>query len=233
VEENVAATLRVGSVTVDAADAALLRAVAAEGSVSGAAERLGRSRSRALGRLERLEAAAGSLVERRRGGAGGGGSRLTDEGRALLARFDRLRAALAGTAAAAETALDGRVEAVDGELVAVATDAGAVRALVGADPPAPGDRVQVGVRADTVTLHDPANAPRGAATSARNRFEGSVVDVDAGASVVRVAVDVGAADPLRAVVTSDSADRLGVEPGRTVVASFKATATRATRRTEP
>ncbi len=231
-EEAVAATLQVGSETVDAADAALLRAVAEEGSVSGAAERLGRSRSRALARLERLEAAAGSLVERRRGGAEGGGSRLTEDGRALLARFDRLRAALTGTAAAAETALDGRVEAVDGELVAVATDAGPVRALVDTDPPAPGDRVQVGVRADTVTLHDRERAPAGTATSARNRFEGRVVDRDPGASVVRLAVDVGAADPLRAVVTRDSAGRLGVEPGRTVVVSFKATATRAVRRSD-
>jgi molybdate transport system regulatory protein len=228
VEEAVAATLRVGSETVDAADAALLRAVAEEGSVSGAAERLGRS----LARLERLETAAGSLVERQRGGAGGGGSRLTEDGRALLARFDRLRAALAGTAAATETALDGRVEAVDGELVAVATDAGPVRALVDADPPAPGDRVQVGVRADTVTLHDRECAPAGTATSARNRFEGRVVDRDPGASVVRLAVDVGASDPLRAVVTRDSAGRPGVEPGRTVVVSFNPTATRAVRRSD-
>ncbi len=229
-EEDVAATLRVGSATVDAADAALLRAVAEEGSVSGAAERLCRSRSRALDRLERLEESTGPLVDRQRGGAGGGGSRLTEDGRALLARFDRLRAALGGTAAAAETVLDGHVETVDGELVAVATDAGPVRALADGDALAPGDHVQVGVRADTVTLHDPGNAPRDAATSARNRFEGRVTDADTGASVVRVAVDVGTVDPLRAVVTRDSAGRLGVEPGRSVVASFKATATRATRR---
>ncbi|MFB6280684.1 MAG: TOBE domain-containing protein [Haloferacaceae archaeon] len=231
-DETFDARLAVGEVVFDGDDAALLRAIAAEGSVSGAAERLGRSRARALQRLERLEGAAGPLVERRRGGADGGGSRLTEGGRALLARFDRLRAALSGTAAAAETVLRGEVVAADGELTDVETDAGRVRALwVAADDPAPtaGCRVQVSVRADAVTLHDPADAPTGAATSARNRFEGRVAAADPGESVVPVAVDVGTDDPIRALVTRDSADRLGLDPGRRVVASFKATATRATR----
>lgn len=227
-EASVAATLRVGDVTVDNSDAALLRAVAETGSVSGAAETLGRSRSRALSRLERLEAVAGSLVERRRGGAGGGGSSLTDDGRALLARYDRLRAALSGTAAAAETVFDGRVTAADGELLAVRTDAGPLRALVAGDAPAVDDRVQVGVRADAVTLHDLDGAPAGVATSAHNRFEGRVAAVGPGESVARVAVDVGAADPLRSLVTRESATRLSLAEGRRVVASFKATATRAT-----
>ncbi|MFB6081129.1 MAG: TOBE domain-containing protein [Haloferacaceae archaeon] len=231
-DEAFAAGLALGEVTFEGDDAALLRAVAAEGSVSGAAERLGRSRARALRRLERLEEGIGPLVERRRGGADGGGSRLTDEGRALLARFDRLRAALAGTAAAAETVLPGTVVDADGELAAVTTAAGRIRALVVAadgDPaPAVDARVQVSVRADAVTLHDPADAPPGGATSARNRFAGRVTAVDRGESVVSVAVDVGADDPLRALVTRDSAGRLDLVPGRRVVASFKATATRAT-----
>ena len=233
-DESFAAGLALGDVTFDGDDAALLRAVAEEGSVSGATERLGRSRARALRRLERLEERVGPLVERRRGGADGGGSRLTDEGRALLARFDRLRAALAGTATAAETVLPGEVVEAAGELAAVATAAGRVRALfVAADGdrgPAVGDPVQVSVRADAVTLHDPADAPPGGATSARNRFEGCVTAVDRGESVVSVAVDVGAGDPLRALVTRDSVARLDLDPDRRVVASFKATATRATGR---
>ncbi|MFB6161661.1 MAG: TOBE domain-containing protein [Haloferacaceae archaeon] len=228
-DERVAASLQVGDVTVDATDAALLRAVAEEGSVSGAAERLGRSRSRALRRLERIEAATGTLVERRRGGAGGGGSRLTDEGRALLARFDRLRAALSGTAAAPEAVLAGEVTAVDGETAAVTTAAGPVRALlVDGEGVGPGDEVQVSLRADAVTLHDPADAPPGGATSARNRFAGEVTEVDRGEAVARARVDVGAEEPLVALVTAESVERLGLEPGRAVVASFKATATRAT-----
>lgn len=222
------------------ADAALLRAIAASGSVSGAARELGRSRARALTRLQDLEAAFGELVTRRRGGSDGGGSRLTDDARALLARYDRLRANLAGTAGVVETVLAGRLTDATGELGTVETDAGPLRALVvsgsgdagagtsnGAGRAADARAVQVSVRASAVTLHDPADAPAGGATSARNRFDGRVEAVDPGVAVAHVSVDVGAADPLVALVTRDSVERLGLAPDTPVVASFKATATRA------
>ncbi|WP_435062190.1 TOBE domain-containing protein [Halobaculum sp. EA56] len=224
------ASLTAPGATFDGGDAALLRAVAAAGSVSGAAAELGRSRARALSRLETLEDAFGDLVERRRGGADGGGSELTPAARALLARFDRLTAALAGTAGAAESVFGGTVAGREGELVVVDTDAGTLRALAVGDPdPAAGDRVQASVRADAVTLHDPGETPPADATSARNRFTGVASAVDRGDAVVEVRVDVGAGEPLSALVTTDSADRLGLREGGEVVASFKATATRATR----
>ncbi|KTG08873.1 molybdenum-binding protein [Haloprofundus marisrubri] len=221
-------------VTFDDGDAALLRAVDDHGSVSGAAAALGRSRARALSRLETLESAFGSLVERRRGGADGGGSELTDGATALLARFARLRAALSGTAGAREAVLFGRLADSDGELAVVDTDAGPVRALVvDADGQIAGSvdaqtPVQVSVRADAVTLHAPDDAPPSAATSARNRFDGVVSDLDSGTAVATVVVDIGANAPLYALVTVESVDRLGLEEGVPVVASFKATATRAT-----
>ncbi|SHG69264.1 TOBE domain-containing protein [Halobaculum gomorrense] len=224
------ASLTAGEATFDGRDAALLRAIAAAGSVSGAASDLGRSRARALSRLEALEAAFGDLVERRRGGADGGGSRLTGNAEALLARFARLTAALAGTAGAAESVFDGTVTGREGELAVVDTGAGTLRALaVGDSEPGSGDAVQVSVRADAVTLHDPSETPSPDATSARNRFSGVASAVDRGDAVVDVRVDVGAGDPLAALVTVDSADRLGLREGSEVVASFKATATRATR----
>jgi molybdate transport system regulatory protein len=222
------ARLVADGVAFDAADATLLRAIAAEGSVSGAASTLGRSRARALGRLEALEEAFGSLVERRRGGADGGGSRLTATGRATLARFDRLRAALAGTAAAEESVVPGEVVAVEGELGRVETDAGTLRALL-TDEVEPGDAVQVAVRADAVTLHAPDEAPAGGGTSARNRFAGRVASLDVGDAVARVAVDVAGGTTLAALVTVESVERLALAPGTDVVATFKATATRASR----
>ena len=216
------------------ADAALLRTIARRGSVSGAANELGRSRARALTRLQDLEAAFGELVDRRRGGSDGGGSRLTDDARDLLARYDRLRANLDETAGVRESVLPGRLADVTGELGTVETGAGTLRALVvpnagRADGPGTGSRddVEVSVRASAVTLHDPADAPPGGATSARNRFDGRVEAVEPGVAVAHVSVDVGAADPLVALVTRDSVERLGLEPGARVVASFKATATRA------
>jgi molybdate transport system regulatory protein len=219
------AHLRVGSVTVDGRDVALLRAVADQGSLNAAADALGRSYSRAHSRLGDLEEALGPLVDRERGGADGGGSRLTDEGRALLARFDRLAAALDGTATTERLVLDGTVLSREGRVAVVETPAGRVRALALTDD----DRVQVSFRADAVTLHRPSGAPEGDETSARNRFEGTVTGLDRAEAVAGVTVDVGAGSPLVVRVTTDSLDRLGVEAGDAVVASFKATATRATR----
>lgn len=223
-DDSFAAAVVADGVRFDARDAALLRAVDDHGSLHAASDALGRSYARAHSRVEELEDAFGALLERQRGGAGGGGSRLTDDARDLLARLDRLQAAFAGTAAAAETVLEGRVTARDGELVAVETDAGAVRALAGE---ADDDRVQVAVRADSVTLHAPGDAPAADATSARNRLPGTVRRLDRRETVATAVVDVGAARPLRALVTVDSVDRLGLEPGVEVVATWKATATRA------
>lgn len=243
---GVEAQLRVGEVTVDATDAALLRAIADRGSILAAAESLGRSRARAQTRVDALEAELGSLVERTRGGADGGGSRLTPEARTLLARFERVRATLSGAANVAETVFRGELIGRDGEFGSIDTEAGTVRALLSDAAPSGttgdaeseasddarrievGIRVQVSVRADTVTLHDPAAAPEGGATSARNRFDGTVARVDAGASVALVAIDIGAEDCLTALVTDESRDRLGLRADVDVVAAFKSTATRAT-----
>jgi molybdate transport system regulatory protein len=218
------AHLRADEVKFDVDDAELLRAVDREGSLNRAAEELGRSYSRAHQRLTALEDALGPLVTRQRGGSGGGGSELTDEARAVLARFERLRAEFTGTAEVEETVLSGRVVAREGELATVETPAGQVRALA---PAADTDAVQVALRADAVTLHAPEDAPAEAATSARNRFAGTVSTIDAGEQVARVVVDVGADATLAALVTASSVEKLDLQAGSEVVASFKATATRA------
>lgn len=235
------ARLREHGETFEERDATLLRAVDRAGSLNAAATDLGRSYARSHERIEDLEAAFGPLVERQRGGSGGGGSHLTENARRLLARFDRLKTALTGTTAVEETVLEGRVVARDGELATVETAAGTVRAL------APNvDRVQVAVRADSVTLHDPDEAPPAGGTSARNRFSGTVARLDRGEAVALVTVtlddgeDATETEPdeeaaeaverptLAALVTADSVGRLDLSPGRAVVATLKATATRAT-----
>ncbi|WP_137284449.1 TOBE domain-containing protein [Halorussus salinisoli] len=219
------AHLRADGVEFDAADAELLRTIDAEGSLNRAADALGRSYSRAHQRLTALEDALGPLVVRQRGGSGGGGSDLTDEARDLLARFERLRSEFTGTAEVEETVLSGRVVAREGELATVETDAGQVRALAPA-----ADAVNVAIRADAVTLSAPDDAPPEEATSARNRFVGTVAAIDAGAQVARVLVDVGADAPLAAIVTVSSIEKLDLREESEVVASFKATATRASPR---
>lgn len=218
------AHLRLGEESFGEDDAALLRAIEEHRSLNAAAGALGRSYSRAHARIATLEESVGSLVERRRGGRGGGGSRLTSRARTLLDRFERLQVALSGTAQTEEVVLDGTVLEREGELATIETGAGQVRALLFE----PAERVQVSFRGDAVTLHAPGSAPAASDTSARNRFVGEVVGVDRREAIVRVAVDVGIAEPVVALVTVDSLERLALEPGAEIVASFKATATRAT-----
>jgi molybdate transport system regulatory protein len=218
--------LHADGVSFEGDDAALLRAVDEAGSLNAAADALGRSYSRAHKRLARLEKSFGPLTESRRGGEGGGGSALTDRGWGLLARFERLRSGLTGVAEVDETVLPGEVVERTGEIVAVETAAGCLRALA----PPEATAVFVTIRADTVTLQHAEAAPPAAETSVRNRFEGVVRDVERGESVVTATVDVGADRPLVALVTARSSDLLGLEPGMAVVASFKTTATRATPR---
>jgi molybdate transport system regulatory protein len=217
------AHLRIDGITFDGADAALLRAIDEQGSLNAAADALDRSYSRSHARLTDLEGAVGSLVERRRGGADGGGSRLTEDARDLLGRFARLQAAMEGTARTAEVAIEGEVLDRDGELAIVETPAGTVCALLAADAAA----VEVVFRADAITLHRPTTAPPAADTSARNRFRGTVTAVDQGEAIADVAVDVGPDLALEVTVTRESVANLGLEPGVAVVATFKATATRA------
>lgn len=205
-------------------DAALLRAIDRYGSINRAAGELGRSYAHAQRRLDELADGFGAVVVRRRGGAGGGGSELTDCGRDLLARFERLRAEGERVAAVERTALPGDLGRIDGKLGLIDTAAGQVRAL--ADEP--GEEVTVTVPADAVTLHRPEDPPTPAASSARNRFRGRVVEVDCGQEGgATVTVDVGAESPLRARITEESLARLDLADGDEVVAAFKATATRA------
>lgn len=212
-----------GDTEFDARDAALLRTIHRTGSVAGAASELERSRSRALSRIETLEAAFGALVERHRGGSTGGGSRLTENGRELLDRFDRLDVALAATARVPETVLRGTVVTVDGELATVETTVGTLRGLHGGTDI--GDDVQVRIGADAVTIYEPSTDPEPDSTSARNRLAGRVSAVDSGETIRTVTVDIDGTR-FEALITGESANRLDLAPGRDVVLSWKATATR-------
>ncbi|WP_227375910.1 TOBE domain-containing protein [Haladaptatus halobius] len=217
------AQLVAGDVSFGAEDARLLRAIDDAGSLNAAATALGRSYAHAQRRVVALEDGLGALVRRERGGAHGGGSTLTENARSLLQRFRRLTAESSGLAEVDETVLVGSVTERDGEFGLVQTDVGVVRALV----PPDSEAVEVAIRSDVITLHSPGSAPRGDETSARNQFVGEIRGVERGERIARVAVDVGTDTPFLALITTTSVERLGLEPGTEVVASFKATATRA------
>lgn len=81
----------------------LLRLVAEEGSLRGAARALGMGSRHAVAWVQRAEALLGcELAERRVGGAHGGGARLTPAGAALIATYERVSADLAEYLRAAE-----------------------------------------------------------------------------------------------------------------------------------
>jgi len=209
-------------------DAELLRAIREHGSLNAAAGALGRSYSRSQRRVVELEDAFGELVERRRGGSGGGGSSLTGAAESLLAEFDRVETEFTGLTEVEETVLRGTVVERDGELGTVETGAGLVRAIVSpaAETAETAETVRLAVRADAITLHAPGSVPE-TETSARNQFRGEVRTVREGDALERVVLDIGADTDLTVLVTRTSIDTLGLEPGVEVVASFKATATRA------
>ena len=229
------ATLVEGDVEFGADDAALLGAIGRTGSVARAAETLGRSRARALRRIERLEGAFGDLVERRRGGRGGGGSSLTQTGRALLGHYDRLSAAVAAAAGVPETVVEGVVQTIDGELAAVDTAVGMVWGRH--DGLTVDDRVQIRIGADAVTVQSadavtvrsaddgPSDNGPSDETSARNGRHGRVTEIDRGETIHTVTVAVGG-EQIRALVTDESAQRLGLRVDAAVWLSWKATATR-------
>lgn len=229
-ERGFEARLQSGDVSFEPSDAALLSAVEEHRSLNAAADHLGRSFSRAHGRIKTLEEAFGELVERKRGGKGGGGSELTGNARELLARFDRLQTAFAGTAGVEKTVLSGTVIDRSGELATVETDAGTVRAVFPGAPETQQTAVDLSLRADSVTLYTPGGDPSTAKMSARNRFRGTVVEIDRGESIAVIAVDIGAGKPLLALVTTETLEAFETEPGDELIASFKATATRATPR---
>jgi molybdate transport system regulatory protein len=220
--------LSVGDVTVTGRDIEMLRAIDRYGSMHRAAEELGRSYPHLQRRLVEIEDAAGDLTERSRGGEGGGGTTLTSAARDLTRQFARLRAELHGVASVTESVLTGTVTDRNGEIATVATDAGPVAALV----PEDATEVEVCVRSDAVVLRDPDGATDAADTSLRNELAGTVRNVETGDAVagITVALD-GASDDetgpeLVALVTETSRSSLALEPGRRVVASFKATAAR-------
>ncbi len=120
------------------------------------------------------------------------------------------------------TLLPGRVRAVEAGVVAVTGDGFEVEVAGNA---APGDEVLVSVRPEEITVFA-ADAPAGG--SARNRFEGRVAKVVQADAYVRVEIDCGF--PLVALVTRPSFRELGIEPGRPLRATFKATAAHLIRR---
>lgn len=214
--------LAVEDVTITDRDVEMLRAIDEEGSMHSAASALGRSYPHLQRRIVEIESAVGSLTRRARGGAGGGGTELTGDARALLRRFDRLRVALSGVTDIPESVIQGRVLDRSGALATVETAAGTIQARV----PRSATTVDIAIRADAVVLIEAGLAATGQ-TSLQNQLSGVVSAVALDQTIATITLDLGEEATLRALVTAESVERLGVEEGLELVAAFKSTATRA------
>ncbi|RQG96862.1 TOBE domain-containing protein [Natrarchaeobius oligotrophus] len=223
IEKEYSTKLSIDGVTVDRRDVEMLAAIDRRGSMHAAADDLGRSYARLQNRVVEIEEAVGPITERRRGGPGGGGTELTETARDLCRQFDRHDAELDGVARVTESVFSGTVRERTGELATVDSAVGSILALV----PDGASEVQVSVRSDAVVLTDPDETPRADGTSLRNRFTGTVDRLESGDAITRVTVELEADRPIQALITNASADRLTLEPGRSIAASFKATAARA------
>ena len=58
--------------------------------------------------------------------------------------------------------------------------------------------------------------------SARNQLKGKIVDVKKGATTAHVRIDIGGGTIVTASITNESADELGLAPGKTAYAIVKA-----------
>lgn len=192
------------------------------------------------------------LVERITGGKGGGGTRLTARGRQLLANYHTLQAehqafmrqlaAQAGGLAddyvlmrrmamksSARNQFLGKVlsvkEGVVNDEVTLQTATGLpIVATVTRDSReslslAPGVEAFALVKASSVIL---ATQTAGARFSARNQLAGTVARVVSGAVSTEVTLALGRGASIAAVITHDSGDALGLQPGQPAVALFKA-----------
>lgn len=123
-----------------------------------------------------------------------------------------------------ETIVEGTVESVQGGVATIAAGARRVEVVGDAEP---GERVRVAIRPEDVTLAGAGES--WPATSVRNRLDGTVSAVVASTPSVRVVVDCGF--PLVVAVTARSVQELGLRPGVTVTAAFKASAVHLIRHT--
>jgi len=112
-----------------------------------------------------------------------------------------------------ENIIDGEIVSGQDSLVAIDTGSGIIEAI--SDFP-PGEKVCACIRPEDITI-----ATSKISTSARNSFAGKIRSSVTFGALTRVNVDCGF--PLVVLVTKRSAGELGLEKGRQVYASFKAT----------
>jgi tungstate transport system ATP-binding protein len=113
-----------------------------------------------------------------------------------------------------ENIIDGVILSSEGNIVTISTDHSIIEAVSDC---AVGDRIHACIRSEEVTL-----ALSRLPSSARNSFSGEITRITSTGPVARVEIDCGFR--LIALITNRSAEEMSLESGKSVHASFKATA---------
>lgn len=232
----------------------LLRAIAAQGSIAGAAREVGLSYKAAwdaVGALNNLFAQP--LVEAAPGGRTGGGATVTPAGHALIDCFSLLESALGKALAAIDTSFssapNGAINtlwslmmqtstrntfrctvtrvtqgAVSTEVDLALTDGHTLTSVITERSATDmglreGSEVFALIKATFVML---AAGDTVGQISACNRLTGQVSDREDGAVNSEITLDLGGGKTITAIVTKRSAESLGLTPGSTATAFFKA-----------
>jgi molybdopterin-binding protein len=113
-----------------------------------------------------------------------------------------------------ENIIDGVVLTSEGNIVTIGTDHSVIEAVSDC---AVGDRVHACIRSEEVTL-----SLSRLSSSARNSFSGEITRITSTGPVARIEIDCGFR--LVALITNRSAQEMSLEKGKSIHASFKATA---------
>ncbi|HRO58855.1 MAG TPA: TOBE domain-containing protein [Burkholderiaceae bacterium] len=231
----------------------LLRAIAETGSITRGAKALGMSYKAAWDAVDTMNSLAGApLVERSTGGRGGGSTRLTERGRQLIERFERIEEVHARfVRQLSEEALDVGSDfdllrvlnlktSARNQFVGVVSrlERGAVNDEVELRLPDGTTIVAIVTRESSETLGLELGATAfalvqassvmlatelaGARLSARNQLPGTVHRITPGAVNAEVVVDLDAGQAIAAIVTMASLQTLALAPGQRAVALLDA-----------
>lgn len=231
---------------------ALLESIGRSGSIAQAARDIGMSYKAAWQAVDSMNnLASAPLVERSAGGSRGGGTRLTAEGQRLIEIYRRTEAEFTGFLARLEQGITdfshfnelmqrlGMQTSARNELAGIIANItpGAVNSEVildlGGDDRLvaiitnssaenlglrPGGAAYALIKASWIVLA----LPSGPRSSARNCLQGQVAAVTPGAVNAEISIDLRGGKRLTAIVTMNSVDEMGLQPGTNVSALIKA-----------
>ncbi|OKY78659.1 MAG: Molybdopterin-binding protein ModE [Candidatus Methanohalarchaeum thermophilum] len=205
-------------------DLELLEAINKHGSINKAAKKLNRSYSYSQKRIRKLEKEFGKLIESSKGGKKGGGSHLTEKAHHLIKRYKKLQVEYGIASKINITTWKGKVKKVKDYFCIVKTTIGDVRATVN-DELKKGDKVNILIREDSVTLIAHEDKLKKIKTSARNQFKGKIKQIKTNKDNAKIEIKIKD-KIIKSIITQKSLKKMKLKKGKNIIVSFKATSAR-------